>query len=750
MRRILFLLGFLAALTLLVGWTPEPAIPSEDQEIAKKVKELLAKMDLMDKVGEMTQVTLDVISVGEPYNVPDPHRLDSAKLREALVKYRVGSVLNCSGHEYSLEHWREIITTIQRIATTEKESGIPVLYGIDAIHGVNYTEGANLHPQQIGLAATFDPNLAKQLAQMTAYQCRASYIPWTFAPVLDIGRDARWPRLWETFGEDVFLASRMGEAFVQGFEGDDLKDETQVASCMKHFLGYSTTLRGKDRTQAWIPERQLREYFVPTFQAAVDAGASTIMICSGEMNGIPVHANKAILTDLLRKDMGFEGLAVSDWADIHYLYQRHGVAKDYKDAIRMAVNAGIDMSMTPVDIEFPKLLKELVEEGKVPMSRIDEAVTRILTLKFRLGLFENPTPKMEYTDWGAEEWSNLCLNAARDALVLAKNNDKVLPLKKTSRVLVTGPTANSLIPLNGGWTHNWQGDDASRQTKGKKNILQAIQAEIGEGNVKYVQGTSINDEVNIKAAVKAAKKSDVIVLCLGEMSYTETPGDRPSMNLPLAQQRLVKALAKTGKPMVAVMTEGRPRIISMIEEELDGIVIALLPGDEGGIAISDLLFGNINPSGKLPITYPRSSNDLIVYDHKGTDRVGPLGFSPQFEFGHGLSYTTFETSGLKLNAKSYRKNDPIEVSVKVKNTGKVAGEEVVMVYVRDKVASITPPVKRLRAFDKVLLMAGESKDLTFTILPSELSFIGVENEWTLEEGMFEVMVGEEKVEFELK
>jgi len=740
---------FIAFGLLFLSFIPPQLLPEEekDRELEAKVDAIMNRMSLKDKVGEMTQLTLDMLAVGQPYNLEVPTRLDSAKLRKALVELRVGSILNVGGYEYDLDTWHDFIGTIQRIATTEKTTGIPVLYGIDAIHGTNYTQSANLHPQQLGLAATWNPDLGEELAAMTAYQARASWIPWTFAPVLDIGRDPRWPRLWETFGEDVYLAKNMGVAMVKGFQGDDISNPYRISACLKHFLGYSVTLRGKDRTQAWIPERQLREYFIPTFQAAIDAGAGTVMICSGEMNGIPVHENEKILTDLLREEMGFEGLAVTDWSDIPYLYQRHKTAKDYKEAIKNAINAGIDMSMVPTDLEFPKLLLELVEEGEVPMSRIDESVRRILRIKVQLGLFENPVPKVKYPDFGSEKFAMKCRDAARQAIILAKNENNILPLNKDQKILVAGPTANSLIPLNGGWTHTWQGDDPERQTPGKKNILEAIREKVGESQVSYVPGSEIDKEIDLKAAYKAARRADVVVLCLGEMSYTEGPGDLNDLDLPKAQRNLVNEVARAGKPIVAIMTEGRPRVISDIEEKLDGILISFYPGDEGGMALSEILFGEVNPSGKLPITYPRYSNDLVTYDHKGTDEVG---FNPQFEFGHGLSYTSFAYSDLKLNRQAYRKNDPIEISLTLKNTGDRAGTETVQVYVRDEVASITPSVKRLRAFRRVSLEAGESQKLGFTLMPSELSFIGRDNEWTLEAGAFTVMVGGEKVAFELK
>jgi len=719
----------------------------DKSEIAEKVDSVMQKMTLTDKVGEMTQLSIDMISEGEPYNLAEPHRLSEEKLREVLVENRVGSILNVGGHAYTVEHWREIIRQIQEVAMNEKPTGIPVIYGIDTIHGANYTLGSTLFPQQIAIAATWDTQFAKRGAEVGAYETRASYIPWSFSPVLDIGRDARWPRLWETFGEDVHLATEMGVAMVEGYQGDDAADPHHVAATMKHFLGYSLPITGKDRTQAWIPERQLREYVLPTFKAATEAGALTVMINSGEMNGIPVHANKDILTGLLRDEMGFEGIAVSDWEDIIYLQSRHKVAKTHKEAIEMAVNAGVDMSMVPLDLEFPKLLKELVEEGKVPLERIDEAVRRILTVKFKLGLFENPYYEEEglYDKFGSEEFAKDSYNAAAEAVTLLKNSNEILPLSKDSKILVTGPNAHSLTALNGGWSRTWQGTDPQYDTEGKPTILEALRTKLGQSSVSYVEGTAIDSVINIDEAVAAAKNNDVAVVCIGEAPYTEKPGDLRDLWLPQAQRDLVEAIAETGTPVVMVLIEGRPRIVSDIEPKTEAVLMGYLPGDEGGNAIADILLGDANPSGKLPITYPRYPNDLVTYDHNYTDQVdtnfGTDAFNPQWEFGHGLSYTSFEYSNMQLKNSEFDSTGQTTVSIDVTNTGDRSGKEVVQLYVSDLVASITPAVKRLRSFDKIQLDPGETKTVTFTLHPEDLAFVGKDNEWITEAGEFALHIG---------
>ena len=696
------------------------------------VESLMAKMSLEDKVGEMTQLAIDMLSVGAPYSLQEPHTFDEGKLQQVLVDLKVGSILNCGGHAYTRDQWKKILTTVQDYATNKKESGIPVLYGIDAIHGTNYTSTATLFPQQLGQASTWNVDLARECGEVTAYETRASGIPWAFSPVLDIGRDARWPRLWETYGEDTHLASELAVAYIDGMQGEDMAASDKVAVCMKHFLGYSVTLRGKDRTQAWIPERQLREYFLPTFEAAIAAGAKTIMINSGEMNGIPVHADKKILVDLLRDELGFTGLAVSDWEDVGYLHSRHKVATDFKDAIRISINAGIDMAMVPMDASFPTLLAELVNEGKVPMSRIDESVKRILMVKKELGLFEKPVEDFTmYTEFGSSNHEQKAIKSAEESIILAKNKGDILPLTNGQNILVVGPNADKLNVLNGGWTGTWQGADPKYDTPGKLTVLAALKAQ-SKGKVTYAQD---------KDAVNAAASADVIVACLGEGPYTEKPGDLDDLNLDPEQIALVKSLKETGKPIVLVMLEGRPRVIREIVEDVDAVMVGFLPGDEGGKAISSILFGDVVPSGKFPVTYPRFSNDIVTYDHKGTDKIdrsfGTNAFNPQWEFGYGLSYTKFAYSNLVLTPSL----NGLEVSVTVKNTGDRTGKEVVQVFVQDMVATVTPPAQRLRAFDKIELAPGSLKSLTFTLSNEDLSYVGVDNEWVFEAGEFLVNCG---------
>ncbi|MDX1585289.1 MAG: glycoside hydrolase family 3 N-terminal domain-containing protein [Balneolaceae bacterium] len=724
----------------------QQASPYNEAEIAQKVDSVMQNMTLTDKVGEMTQLSIDMISEGQPYNLAEPHQLSEEKLREVLVENRVGSILNVGGHAYTVEHWQEIIKKIQDVAMNDKPTGIPVIYGIDTIHGANYTLESTLFPQQIAIAATWDTHFAKRGAEIGAYETRASYIPWAFSPVLDIGRDARWPRLWETFGEDVHLAKKMGVAMVEGYQGDDAGGPYHVAATMKHFLGYSLPITGKDRTQAWIPERQMREYVLPTFEAATEAGALTVMINSGEMNGIPVHTNKDILTGLLRDEMGFEGIAVSDWEDIIYLQSRHKVAKTHKEAIEMAVNAGVDMSMVPLDLSFPKLLKELVEEGKVPMERIDEAVRRILTVKFKLNLFENPYYEdADYDKFGSEEFANESYQAAVEAVTLLKNSNDILPLSKDANILVTGPNAHSLTALNGGWSRTWQGTDPQYDTEGKPTVLEALRSRLGESSVSYVQGTSIDSVINIDEAVHAAENNDVAVVVVGESPYTEKPGDLSDLWLPEAQRDLVDAIAETGTPIIMILVEGRPRIVSDIEPKTDAVLMGYLPGDEGGNAIADILLGEANPSGKLPITYPRYPNDLVTYDHNYTDQIDPFfgtnAFNPQWEFGHGLSYTTFEYSNMQIKNREFDSAGSTTVSIDVTNTGERSGKEVVQLYASDLVASVTPAVKRLRKFEKIHLDAGETKTVTFTLLPEDLAFVGRDNEWITEAGEFALQIG---------
>ena len=699
--------------------TPEDSEQAEQAMTTKDpwVEEVLASMSLEDKVGEMTQLTLDMILEGPPYGAIEPHHIDTALLRKVIVDLRVGSILNCGGHTYPREFWHSTIKSIQDMAMETK--GIPVLYGIDAIHGVNYTDSATLFPQQIGLAATWEPQLAYDLARVSAYETRASSIPWNFSPVLDIARDPRWPRFWETFGEDPTLASAMGVAVVEGYQGDDVAGANNVAACMKHFVGYSQTLSGKDRTQAWIPERQLRQYFLPSFEAAIDAGAKTIMVNSGELNGVPVHTSSWLLTDVLRGELGFEGLAVTDWEDIKYLVSRHRVAKDYKEAIKMSIDAGIDMSMVPVDYDFPVLLKELVEEGKISEARIDESVRRILKVKKELGLFDNPYPKLySHSDFSSEESRLLSLEAAKKSITLLKNED-VLPLVPSANVYVDGPNADQLIALNGGWSHTWQGMDPQYNTPGKQTVKEVMPG--GSANSEY------------------------IVLCLGELPYTEKVGDVEDISLPEEQVALVKSYATKGKKIIAVLLEGRPRIISEIEPLCDAIIMAYLPGDEGAEAIRQIIYGEFNPEGRLPFTYPRFASSHTTYDHKHTDRLDPKfgwdAVNPQYEFGHGLSYTEYTYENLRISSEAVSFGDVLKVEVDVTNVGDRAGAETVMLFTSDSVATITPSVKVLRQFEKIALEPNQTVTVSFDLEMSELAFVGRDNSWIVEPGDFIVRVG---------
>lgn len=717
------------------------------------IEEMVSKMSIEQKVGQMTQINLDVISKGEVFNLVEPHQLDAKKLDSAINHYYVGSILNVGGHTYSREHWKEIITMIQTKAAKEGTK-IPILYGIDAIHGVNYTMDATLFPQQIGQAATWNPELVEEGAAVTAYECRASGIPWNFSPVLDLARQPLWSRFFETYGEDVFLAKSMAKAAIKGYQGNDPSNPEKVAACMKHFLGYSMPISGKDRTPAWIPERQLREYFLPTFQAAIAENALTLMVNSGELNGIPVHADYDILTKLLREELGFKGLVVTDWEDIIKLYRDHKVAKDMREAVKLAVMAGIDMSMTPNDYSFNRALIDLVKSGEVPESRLDESCRRILWVKKQLGILKNPIPKFDYyTKFASKEHKNKALKTALESITLLKNNNNLLPLKKGSKILVCGPAANSMNIINGAWTHTWQGVDSTYNTKGALTIYQALKA-ANNGDVSFILGSSLNEEVNIPAVVGTARNHDAVLVCLGEIPNTEKPGDIEDLNLPLAQQRLVQELKKTGKPIVLVFAFNRPLIVREIEPLADAIFHTYLPGDMGGQALTKLLFGEENPSGKLPFTYPRHTGSLLFYDHKNTELLdknfGYNTFNPQWEFGFGLSYSNFQYADLKLNKTSFNRDELIEVTVTVKNISKRAGKEVVQVYATDLVASITPSVKRLRGFKKVHLNGGEAKKVRIQIPISELAFVNKSNKWDVEAGEFVIAVGRLKQKIQVK
>ncbi len=735
------------------------------KDYSSQIKALMAKMTLEEKVGQMTQLEIGQITSGGDSNI----QIDPAKLQKAVVDYKVGSILNVNGHALSVDKWHEIIGAIQNSAMKNRLK-IPVIYGIDSIHGANYVKGATLFPQEIGMAASWNPALMQKAAEITAMETRAAAIPWSFSPVLDIGRQPLWARFWETFGEDPYLAKVMGASFIRGLEGNDVSNDKNVASSLKHYMGYSFPLNGRDRTSSWIPENYLREYFLPTFDAAVKSGGRTVMVNSAEINGVPGHINKYLLTDVLKNELGFDGFIISDWQDIQKLVTQWKVAADEKEATMMAINAGIDMSMVPYSYTFSDNLIALVKEKKVPMTRIDDAVRRILRVKFQLGLFENPMPNPSVkNNFGKPEYAEVSLEAARETMTLLKNDGNMLPLSKNKQVLVTGPTADSLISLNNGWTWVWQGSEQSLYPTDKMTIQQAIEAKIGKKNFDFVQGTRLtrppnspanttptmtDEEVNVKKAVEKAKESDVVVLCLGEGSYTETPGNLTDLTLPETQLKFAEAIIATGKPVVLVLVEGRPRVISRIADKVSGILMAYNPSNEGGRAVADVIFGDYNPNGKLPFTYPRSTNNYLTYDHKSFEieetSFGNVANNPQFEFGTGLSYTTYSYSNLKLSSNSIPMNGEVSVSVDVKNTGARAGKETVILYLRDEVATISPNGKRVKRFAKIYLDAGQSKTLTFKLNKGDLQFIGTNNKPMVEAGDFTVMVGNLKQTFALR
>jgi beta-glucosidase len=752
---------FGAGLALAAAPAPGAPLVSSEQFVARelppartghrptsvRVAALLAKMTLREKVGQLTQLAVETVTTG----VDQELRIDPAKLRRAVVDYGVGSILNVHDQALPVARWHELLREIQA-AAAQTRLGIPVLYGIDTIHGANYVKGATLFPQPLGMAATWNPELMLAGSRVAAAETRAAGIPWNFSPVLDVGRQPLWPRLYETFGEDSYLGSVMGIAAVRGYQGDDLASPRSVAATLKHYVGYSLPTTGHDRTPALIPEILLREHFLPTFAAAVRAGAASVMVNSGEVNGVPGHVNRFLLEDVLRGELGFDGLVVSDWEDIKKLVSIHRVAVDDKEATRQAMLAGIDMSMVPLDTSFADHLMALVEEGAVPVARVDEAVRRVLILKERLGLFDDPLRgTTERVAVGGPEARATALAAARESIVLLANPKGTLPLKAAvagsagPRLLVTGPTADSRVALNNGWSIVWQGNREDLYPTGSPTVRGALVERFGADRVHYVPGATYDAEQDIAAAVAAAREADVTIVCLGEMAYAETPGNIDDLALPEAQLRLARAVAETGKPMVLVLVEGRPRLVRPIVDLAAAVILALNPGQEGGRALAEVLSGDVDPSGRLPITYPRWAHALRTYDHKAFEEqdqsFGLTGFSPQFEFGSGLGYTTFEYSGLSVQPETAAIGGEVVASVTVRNSGQRAGAEVVQLYLTDEVASVTPPVKRLRRFAKVWLAPGESRELTFHLGRDDFSFIGRDNRPTVEPGAFTLSVG---------
>ncbi len=742
----------------------KPAIP-QDKQMEQKIETLLQKMTLEDKIGQMTQLTIDVIGKGmNVFHTIIPLQFDEALLDTVMHKYKVGSILNVPGATpQTPQEWTGIITRLQKEAIAE--NGIPMVYGVDQIHGTTYTIGGTLFPQNVNMGASFNRALAREGGRISAYETKAGNIPWTFAPVVDLGRDARWPRQWETFGEDAYLATEMGRETVLGFQGGDgaTIGTNYVAACMKHYMGYGVPYSGKDRTPSYISEQDMREKHFAPFLEAIRNGALSVMVNSGQNNGMPFHANYEYITKWLKEDLNWDGLVVTDWADINNLAFRDKVAVDKKEAIKMAINAGIDMSMDPYSWDFCVLLKQLVDEGQVPMSRIDDATRRVLRMKYRLGLFDKPYWKVdEYPDFGSAKHAAAALKAAEESITLLKNTENILPIAKGKKILLTGPNANSMRTLNGGWSYTWQGDRTDEFAKDHNTIFKSFVQKAGAANVVYEPGVTYKtpgnywdeNEPEIEKAVAAAQNVDIIFACIGENSYCETPGNLVDLSLSKNQVALVKALAATGKPVVLILNEGRPRIIDEIVPLAKAVIQIYLPGNYGGDALANIIYGDVNPSGKLPYTYPRYVHSLITYDYKPSENMdrmeGAYNYdaivSVQWAFGFGLSYTSFEYSNLQVDKKSFTADDVLTFTLDVKNTGKVAGKESVLLFSGDKVASLTPDVRRLRAFDKVDLKPGETKRVTLRVKGSDLAFVGHDGKWILEAGDFAIQAGNQTLD----
>ena len=744
-----------------------PVIPV-DKQLEAKVDSLLKSLSLEEKIGQMTQLTLDVVTKGDNvYHTTFPLELDPVVVDTVLRKYKVGSILNTASNvPQTVDKWASIISGLQKVAI--EETGIPLVYGIDQMHGTTFTIGGTMFPHEIGMAATFNPQLVYEGAQIAAYETKAGNAPWNFSPVLDLGRDARWSRIYETYGEDVYLASQMGMACIKGYQGDNPNriGDSQVASCLKHFMGYGVPVSGKDRTPSSISEQDLRERHFQPFLNAIQSGALSVMVNSALNNGLPFHANYTLLTEWLKEDLNWDGVIVTDWADINNLYQRDKICGSAKEAIKLAINAGIDMAMTPYEWSFCIDLKNLVEEGEVSMERIDDAVRRILRMKFRLNLFERPywSPS-EYSDFGSDKHALVARKAAEESITLLKNEGGILPLQTGAKVLVVGPNANSMRTLNGGWTLSWQGEKADVYAGEYNTILEAVIQRAGHARISYEPGVTYKtadpptidilyweeNKPEIEKAVAAARKVDYILLCIGENSYAETPGNLSDLTLSRNQLQLAKALTATGKPVILVLNEGRPRIISEIEPLAKAVVHLYLPGNYGGDALAKVLYGDVNPSGKLPYTYPRYVHSLANYDHKPCESMDTMEgaynynavMSVQWAFGYGLSYTTFTYSNLKVDKSHFKPADVLSFSVDITNDGERRGKESILLFTSDEIASLTPDVRRLRAFHKVELAPGEKKTVTMEVKAEDLAFVDLDGKWRLEEGSFKVQVGDQ-------
>ena len=758
MKKILLSISMLA-----LAYTASANVPviKSDPKIEAQVEQTLKKLTLEEKIGQMMELVTDLFGANDKNGVfyIDEHKTDSI-----LSRYKIGSILNAPNTcAPTAKQWEKYIAQIQKISM--KRIGIPCVFGLDQNHGSTYTQGGTLFPQNINVAASFNREIARRSAEATAYETRAVSVPWTYSPTVDLGRDARWPRIWENFGEDCYLSSEMGKAMVYGFQGENPNniDQYHIATSMKHFMGYGVPWTGKDRTPAYISPADLREKHFAPFLAGLQAGALTVMVNSASVNGMPMHANKDILTGWLKEETGWDGVLITDWADINNLYTREMVAKDKKDALRIAINAGIDMIMEPYSCDACGYLVELVKEGKIPMSRIDDACRRVLRMKYRLDLFKNPTQKLKkYPKFGGKEFAKLALEGATESMVLLKNEGNILPLQHGKKILLTGPNANQMRCLDGGWSYTWQGHRADEFAGKYNTIYEAFCNEYGKENVILNQGVTYNEkgkyweenEPQIQGAVDAAKDADIIVACIGENSYTETPGNLTDLWLSENQRNLVKELAKTGKPVVLVLNEGRPRLIADIEPLAQGIIDILIPGNMGGDALANLVSGKSNFSGKMPYTYPKEINSLANYDFKKSEEVGTMEgaydynakITQQWGFGYGLSYTSYKYSNLKVSQSDFRHGDIIKVSVDVKNTGKIAGKESVLLFSSDLIASMVPDGRRLRAFDKIELLPGETKTVTFDLKADDLAFVGWDGKWRLEEGDFKLMIADQSAD----
>lgn len=744
-HRITLLL-FSVSLLILIGsfvhkHTSFDSQIDSEEDLWFKADSVLSQMTLEEKAGQMTNISLMALAKGDFWMHRDTVELDTLKMKELLLVKHVGSVQNLGTYPFPMEEWRQNISIIQKYVLKNSRIKIPLIYGIDAVHGANYSAGATLFPQQLALAASWNTELAETTGMITAYETKACGIPWNYAPVLDVSKQPLWGRIFESFGEDSYLASQMGMAILKGAQGDDISQFDKTAMCLKHYIGYGQPYNGKDRSPVYLPERMIRQIHLPPFESAIKAGALTVMLNSGSVNGVPSHADHYFITEVLKGELGFKGFTISDWEDVMNLVKTHQVAANEKEAVKLAVNAGLDMCMEPYDASFAEYLVELVREGEVPVSRINDAVRRILFVKFKLGLFDAyMEAESLYPDYGSEKFAQKSYEAARECITLLKNDHNILPLAESETMLLTGVAAHSLNYLNGAWSRTWSGEDTAYNDTGKKTIRDAIADKIGEDNLFYVQGTDYTKDINIKKAVKTAESVSKIVVVLGEKPATEKPSDIDELNMPDAQRTLVKALAKTGKPIVLVLVEARPRLIHDIESLADGIIMAYLPGNEGGRAIADVLFGDINPSGKLPITYPKYSGSIWAYDHTKSDTrdagFGYDAFDPQYPFGFGLSYTSFNYENLQVDRDSFSGNENLHISVNVTNSGDRAGKEVVQLYSSDLVASIVPAVQQLRRFKKIKLQPGEMKTVTFSLSKDDLAFVDMQNQWITEKGEF--------------